>query len=88
MLLTSVISLRDGDVGSVGDGAAGAENSLDAEVALSWTDGDLCLGLSTVLALRPVLTVLRPLNQITLDVRSGSWARDMLRTMEWGYLFL
>lgn len=76
MLLTSVVPLWDGDVSR--DGGARVEDSLHSEVTLPWTDGELRLGLFTVLG--PVLAFLRPLNYVALDVHCGCRARNMLRT--------
>lgn len=75
---TAIAPLRDGNVSR--DVGAGVEDSADRDVTPSWTDGELCLGLSTVPPPTPLFAILWPLERITSDEQVGSRAENTLKT--------
>lgn len=62
------------------DGEAPVENSLNSEVILSWADGDLSLGVFTLLLLCSVFAFLPPANCVFWNGYRGCRTRNMLRT--------
>lgn len=76
--LTSIAALWDGDASW--DAGAAVDHGFHTDVVLSWRDEDICLRLPSILPRGPVLLFLRPLNNVTLDVHRGCWARNLLQT--------